>query len=80
MVCSVEWEYFRICRIYGVANETTRGVRIDSNQEEKGEMVGIPKHFEALLANFLVSGRVHKNHDQQHEVTTNASRLLVVNI
>lgn len=52
------------------------GVKTD--HEEEGKVMSVPKGFEALVADLLVSRGVHENHDQQHEVAGDASGLGVM--
>jgi hypothetical protein len=53
---------------------------VKADHEEKCEMVRIPEHFKALIANLLMGGCVHDKHDQKHKVTSNAARLCIVNL
>ena len=42
--------------------------------------MGVPEGFKGLLANLCVGSTVHHDHDEEHDVASNTSRLLVVNI
>jgi hypothetical protein len=51
----------------GLARQTTSdeaasSVCVKSDHEEKGQMVGVPECFKALLPNLLVRRRVHQEH------------------
>ena len=76
----VERECRDIIWVDGVSDETPSGVGVESDHEEKCEVVGVPKGFEALAADLVVSGRVHYDHDKQHEVTGDSTRLSVMNL
>jgi hypothetical protein len=43
-------------------------------------MVSIPKGFEGLLANLRMGGRVHQQHAQEHNVTSNSTSLGIMNL
>ena len=53
---------------------------VESKHEEECEVVSIPESLKTLLADFVVGGRVHDEHDEQHEVTCDSASLFVVNI
>jgi hypothetical protein len=53
---------------------------VDPNHEEEREVMSVPESLETLVANLFVGGRVHQYHDQEHEMTSYASRLRVVNL
>lgn len=53
---------------------------VEPDHEEEREVVRVPESLEALVANLMVGGRVHKDHDEEHEVASDASSLLVVDI
>lgn len=76
----IEWERGDVVGINGVADEASSSVRVQAEHEEEGEMVRIPECFEALGANFLAGGAVHEQHDEQHEVARDATRLGVVDL
>lgn len=42
---------------------------VDANHEEEREVVSVPENFETLLANLVVCGSIHQDHDQKHEMT-----------
>lgn len=64
----------------GSAHEAAGGVGVETDHEEEGEMMGIPKRFKALLADFVVGGTVHDYHDEEHDMAGDATGLLVVNV
>jgi hypothetical protein len=43
-------------------------------------VVGVPECLEALFANRIVGGGVHEDHDKEHKMASDASRLGVVDI
>ena len=75
----VEGETGLKIRFHGVTDEATSSVRVDADHEEECEVVSVPEDLESLLADGVVGRGVHENHDQEHEVTSDASRLGVVN-
>ena len=80
MLGRVEGESWDIIGVNGVSNETSSGVGVKSDHKEECEVVGVPKCLEALAADIVVGGRVHDEHDKQHEVASNATSLFVVNV
>lgn len=50
----------------------------ESKHEEERKVMCVPEYLEGLLPYFVVGGCVHQEHDKQHEVTGDATRLGVV--
>lgn len=42
--------------------------------------MSVPESFKALSANLVMRSGVDENHDQEHEVSSDAARLRVVNV
>lgn len=80
VVRRVEWERASVVGIYGVANETTSGMGIKADEEEERKMMSVPKNFEILVADLVVCGGIHENHDQEHKVASDTTRLLVMDL
>ena len=80
VVSRVEGESRDVIGIDCVSDETASGVGVESDHEEECEVVGVPESLKTLVADLVVGGRVHDEHDEQHEVTGNATSLFVVNI
>lgn len=76
----VEGKSRDVVRIGGVPDETASSMCIEGDHEEKCEVVGIPESLEALAADLVMGGRVHDDHDEQHEVTSDATSLFVMDI
>lgn len=64
----------------GSTDKASGGVGVETDHEEKGEMMRVPECLEALLADLLMCGTVHDDHDEEHEMTSDSSGLLVVNV
>lgn len=62
------------------ANEASSGVRVEADHEEERQVVSIPERFETLLANFCMGGTVHDDHDEEHDMASDTTRLAVVDI
>ena len=60
----VEGESRNVVGIDGVSDKTASSVGVESDHEEKCEVVGVPKCLEALAADLVVSGCVHDDHDK----------------
>lgn len=80
VLCRIEWERCGIVRVGRITNEAPCGVRVETDHKKEGKVVRVPEGFKALVANLPVSSCVHQNHDKKHEVTSNATRLVIVNI
>lgn len=76
----IEWEARDVVRVDGITDETTSGVGVETEHEEECKVVSIPKGFKALVSDLLVGSRVHYNHDQEHKVACDATRLGVVDL
>lgn len=66
--------------ICSVTDEATDGMRVHAQHEGDEQVVSVPESLERLLANPVVSGRVHQKHAEQHDVTRNATWLGVVDL
>jgi len=53
---------------------------VETDHEEEGKVVGVPEGLEALRTNLLVGSGVHEDHDEEHEVTGETTRLGVVDL
>jgi len=71
---------YQMCFRILAKDEAPYSVGVQTNHEEKGEMVGIPKGLKALLADFVVGGAVHENHYEEHDMSSYSCRLPVVNV
>lgn len=80
MVGRIERESWDVIGIDGVSDETAGSVGVKSDHEEECEVVGIPEGFKALATDLVVGGCVHDEHDKQHEVTSDATSLFVMDI
>ena len=76
----VEGEHPDVIRVDRIAHEAARRVSIQAQHEEECQVMRVPKDLKALVADLLVRRRVHKNHDEQHEVAGDAARLGVMNV
>jgi hypothetical protein len=78
--CIVEREGWLEVRFNTIADEAPSGVCVDTDHEEEREVMCIPEGLEALVANFMVGGGVHEEHDKEHEMTSDTTWLFVVDI
>ena len=53
---------------------------VETDHEEERKVMCVPESLEALVTNLSVRRGVDEHHDEQHEMTRDASRLSVVNI
>jgi len=79
VIGAVEREGRDDIRFDGIAHKASGSMSVDTNHEEESQVVGVPKCLKALLANLLMGSGVHENHDEEHEVTSNSTRLGVMN-
>lgn len=80
MLRGVEGEHSDVVGIGGVADEAPGGVTVEPDHEEEREVVGIPESLKALVTNLVMGSGVHQEHDEQHEVTRDATGLRVMDI
>lgn len=80
MFRAVERERRGIVRVSGVADEASSGMRVEANHEKECEVVGVPEGLKALVADLVVRSCVHEDHDEQHEMASNAAGLRVMNV
>lgn len=80
MIGRVERERGNVVWIDGIADKATGSVCVETDEEEEGEVVSVPKGLEALVADFVVSGCVNEDHDQEHKVASDAASLGVVDV
>lgn len=66
--------------VRGVADETACGVGVHAEEEGDEEVVGIPEGFVGLLADLVVGGGVHEEHAEEHDMTSDATSLGVVDL
>lgn len=53
---------------------------VEADHEEERKVMGVPESFKALLTDFVVSGSIHQHHEEQHNVSSDATWLTVVDI
>ena len=80
MFGAVERERGDIVGVGRVPHEAPGSVAVQANHEEEGEMMCVPKCLETLVADLVVSSRVHEDHDQEHEVACDTTSLGIVDI
>jgi hypothetical protein len=66
-----------ICRI---TDETTSSVCVKADEEEERKVMSVPESFETLVAYLVVCSGIHENHDQEHKMTSDATRLCVMDL
>ena len=80
MLGGIEGKGWNVVWIHGIADKATGSMGVKSEEEEEGKVVGVPKGLEALVANLVVGGCVHEEHDEEHEVAGDPARLGVVDV
>jgi hypothetical protein len=73
---SGEWRY----RINSVADETAGSVRVHGQQKGDEEVVGIPKGLERLSPDLAMSGGIHEEHAEKHDMSGNAASFGIENL
>jgi len=76
----VEGEGCDVVGIGGVTDEATSSMAVETKHEEERKVMSVPEGFKALGTDLVMGGRVHEEHDQEHEVTSDGSRLGVVDL
>lgn len=67
-------------RVHRVADEATGSMCVHGEHKGNEEMVGVPEGFERLLSDAGVSGGVHQQHAEEHDVSSDTAGLGVVDI
>jgi hypothetical protein len=76
----VEWEHIGVSRGDRITDETASRMGIQTDEEEKCQMMGVPEGFEALLAHFVVCRGIDKDHDKKHEMSRECAGLRIVDV
>ena len=76
----VEGERGDVVGVSRVTDEASGGMGVETDHEEERKVVRVPEGLEALVADLVVCGGVHEKHDQEHEVTSDTTSLVVVNV
>ena len=53
---------------------------VEADHEEEREVVGVPESLKALLADLVMGGAVHDDHEEKHDMTGDATWLPIVDI
>lgn len=64
MIRGIKRECWYVIRVDRVTDEAAGGMCVKPDHEEEGEVVSIPERFETLLADFVVCGGIHQEHDK----------------
>ena len=70
----------RAIRLNRIAHEASSGMRVHRQEEWDEEVMRVPKRLKALLSDLCMRGREHEKHTQQHDMSSNTSGLLVVDL
>jgi hypothetical protein len=63
-----------------VTDKTTDCVGVHAQQERDEQVVGVPESLERLLADSVMSGRIHHKHAEKHDMTGDTTGLSVVDL
>lgn len=66
--------------VCGIPNEAVGCVSVHSQQERDEEVMRVPERLERLLAYAVMCRGVHEEHTQQHDMTSDATRLRIVDL
>lgn len=64
MVRRIEGERRNVIRVDRVTNEAARSMCVQADHEEEGKVVSVPERFKTLVADFVVRGCIHQEHDE----------------
>ena len=76
VIVSSEWRN----GLRGISDETANRVGIEGKEEGDKKMVSVPESFERLLADPGVSCRIHQQHTEYHDMSSDATSLSVVDL
>jgi hypothetical protein len=80
VLCRVEGERADVVGVRGVTDETTSGVGVKADEEEECKVMSVPKGFKTLVADLVVCGSIHEDHDQEHKMTRDTAGLCVMDL
>jgi hypothetical protein len=63
-----------------VTDEAANRVGVQGQEKGNEQVVHVPKRFERLLSNPMMSGRVHQEHAEQHHMAGDATGLDIVDL
>jgi hypothetical protein len=75
-VLSGEWRE----SISSITDEASDRMGVETEHKDESQMMRIPESLKALLTDLLVSGCVHQKHAKKHDMSSDSTRLLVVNV
>jgi hypothetical protein len=55
-------------------------VGVKTEEERNEEMVSVPERLERLLTDASVSTRIHQQHAEKHDMTSDSTRLSIMNL
>lgn len=67
-------------RIGRITDKTADCVGVHAQQERDKQVVGVPESLERLLADPVMSSRVHHKHAEKHDMTGDTTGLGVMNL
>lgn len=78
MIGRVEGEGGSVVWLNRVADEASSCMRKQRDHEKEGKVVSIPKDLKRLLSDLLMCCGIHQEHEKEHEMTSDATRLRIV--
>lgn len=80
VMSGVEGKGRDVVGIDGVADKAAGRVRVEGDEEEEGEMVGVPERLEGLATDCVMCSCVDEEHEEEHGVAGDAASLGVVDV
>ena len=70
----------RRVRIFRIPYEATCSMRVHAQEERDEQMMRVPEGLEGLSSYSMMSRGIHQEHTQEHDVSSDASSLCIVNL
>lgn len=64
----------------GTTNEAPSSVCVEADHEEERQVMSIPECLKTLPTDFHMRGGIHEDHNEQHYMASDTSRLAIVHI
>lgn len=67
-------------RVRRVAHKASSSMGVETEHKEESQVMRIPKCFETLAADLVMCSRIHKHNNEEHEMTSDTTRLVIMDL
>lgn len=80
MLSTIERESVDVVWQGTVTDEAASSMGEEAYHKEESEVMGVPEYLKCLMANLVMRSRVDEEHNKKHEMTSDATRLSVMDL